>query len=315
MNEPNLPPPRRRPQPDPTRSRSCDPRRGPPPAPCPSAEEKRRVPIWLKVVGVLLLLLGLLVLFAPTIASTGPVRNRPRQGQRISTAGSRWRLVARMDERDQAERRPRARRGGAADPHARLADDRAVARWTSSAANYSLGEAVVDGLDFQLRREADGEINFAKLAKADAGQPADARSTEARLPNRSPRRRREPSRRSCPTSAARSIVRNSKGSYEDVVKRQTVQFPSIDGNVKIPTSTRPIENTLTVVAVARRAAGDAEGQRHGRRRRGQRGPHRSGQRQRDLQVEGLGMSAVAALLPPAASSEWTGMTNATSRSR
>jgi hypothetical protein len=43
-------------------------------------------------------------------------------------------------------------------------------------------------------------------------------------------------------------VRNSRGTYEDVVKRQTVLFPSIDGNVNVPDINGPIANTLTVVA-------------------------------------------------------------------
>src|SRR5687768_1705351 len=41
----------------------------------PRKKRKRRVPIWLKSVGVVVLLLLLFVAFAPTIASTGPVRS------------------------------------------------------------------------------------------------------------------------------------------------------------------------------------------------------------------------------------------------
>ena len=64
--------------------------------------------------------------------------------------------------------------------------------------NYTLGEAVIDGLDFQLRREADGEFNFAKLAKAADAPAADARSPQP-APNRSPRGARRARARSCQT--------------------------------------------------------------------------------------------------------------------
>jgi hypothetical protein len=141
------------------------------------------VPIWLKAVGVVVLLLILLVLFAPTIASTGPARSfvlgkvNENLNGRVEAAG--WSL---------------GWTSGLKASGVRVFDasGRQILQLSSvttqlslldlARGNYALGDVVIDGLDFLLRREADGEFNFAKLAKAGPPDPAAPDKTPDKTP-------------------------------------------------------------------------------------------------------------------------------------
>lgn len=220
----------------------------PPAGAAPKKKRRRRVPIWLRVVAVVVLLLLLLVVFAPTIASTGPVRsfvlgrvNETLNG-RVEAAG--WSLGWTSGLKANGVR-------------VHDASGRQILQLTSVTTqltlldvirgDFSLGDVVIDGLDFLLRREADGEMNFVKVARAkppverpDApAQPAPAPADPAAQPAPASK---------LPNLSGNVVIRNSRGTFEDVTKGQTVQFTSIDGAVKVPDINGPIENSLTVTA-------------------------------------------------------------------
>jgi hypothetical protein len=216
----------------------------PTPAATEPVKKKRRVPLWLKIVGVLVLLLALLVLFIPTIASTGPVRsfavgkiNENLNGRvEIADWSLGWLSGAKIKG-----------------VHVRDASGVDILQLTSLTSelsvldivrgNYSLGDAVVDGLIFDIRREADGKLNIEKLAKTP--EPEKPQSPKPESPG--PAKSEPPSK--LPNVSGRLLLRNSHGTYEDIVKKQTVQFPSIDGTVNIPSINAPIETAFTVAAV------------------------------------------------------------------
>jgi hypothetical protein len=296
-----------------------------PAPPTPGGKKKRRrIPTWLKAVGVVVLLLILLVLFAPSIASTGPVRSfvlgkvNDNLNGRIEVAD--WSLGWTSGLKLNGVRVLDA----AGEPMVQVASmTTQLTLLDAIRGRYALGETVIDGLDFRLRREADGQLNVAKLARAGApAHPSPAPAPQP-APGEAPKPAGEPAAPAGSAQAAAAptklpnlsgnvTVRNSRGSFEDVVKKQSVQFPSIEGNVKIPDINQPIENALTVVAAA------ADGQRGTLKLGGsvdvvENNELRIEAANVDETVElvGLGLPALAAFLPPGTIDTMRGDTNAT----
>lgn len=274
----------------------------------PKKKRRRRIPIWLSVVGVVVLLLALLVLFAPMIASTGPVRSF---------------VLARINEtlngRVEADRWSLGWTSGLKATGVRVFDasGRQILQLSSLTTelslldvvrgNYTLGDVVIDGLDFLLRREPDGQFNFAKLARAKP--PASPQPSPSQPP--APADAPQPATK-LPDLSGNLIVRNSRGTYEDMVTGQTVQFPSIEGTVKVPDINGPIDNALTLVAVA------GGGQRGTLKITGTADVIENNEVHVEtanvdeaIALEGLGTSAVAAFLPPGTIDRMDGVTSAT----
>jgi hypothetical protein len=269
----------------------------------PAPRKRRRLPIWIKGVGGLFVLIVLLVLLAPTIASTGPVRSlvlgkvNANLNGRVEVAdwSLGWTSGARLSGLRVLDPAGQQIAGLSS-----LTTDLSILDILRG--SYSIGDAVIDGLDFQLKREADGDFNFAKLAKADASEPdtpsskVDSEKTAAES-------------KKLPDISGRLTLRNSKGTYEDIVKRQTVQFASIDGSVNVPNINAPIENTLTVVAAT-------QGQRGTLSIAGTVDAIENNEViaqasvDESIKLEGLDASAVAALLPPGGIERMAGQTNA-----
>jgi hypothetical protein len=281
--------------------------RATPPAPTHRKRRRRFIRV-AAVLGILLLLLLLLIALAPTLAGTAPVRsfalgkvNQNLHGKiEVDDLSLGWLSGAKVNGLRVLD--------ASGQPILKLASlTTDLSLLDVIRGNYSLGEAVVDGLEFQARRDADGEINFSKLAKTrpekqpkesepqpqpetpEAGKPA------AKLPNVS----------------GHFVIRNSKGSYADAVSGQSVQFPSIDGDVRIPDINSPIENALTVVAVP------ANGQAGTLKIRGSADVvddnelhPQSANVNETVALQGLAMATVAAFLPPASFDRLEGVTNA-----
>jgi hypothetical protein len=269
--------------------------------------KRRRFVRVLAVVGVLLLLLILLVLFAPTIASTAPVRsfalgkvNQNLNGKvEVDGLSLGWVSGAKVNGLRVLD--------ASGQPILKLASlTTELSLLDVIRGNYSLGEAVVDGLEFDARREADGQINFSKLAKGrPEKEPKPAPKPEPEKPNA------EKPAGKLPNVSGHLVIRNSKGSYADAISGQRVQFSSIDGDVKIPDVNSPIENSLTVVAVPAngqagtfKISGSADvvddNEIH---------PERANVNE-TVALQGLAMSAVAAFIPPGSVDKLDGVTNA-----
>lgn len=183
---------------------------------------------WWVVAGGVLTLLALLILLAPTLASTGPVRsvivgkingglNGKLQVADWSlgwTTGTRLSGVKMFDPSGQL-----ILEVGRVDTQLSLLQ---VVR-----GNLHAGEVTVDGLSFLARREADGQINFGKLAKT-----------------KSESKPSEP----LPDISGRLTLKNAHGTYEDVLNRRTVHFDSIAATANIPDINGPIEHSLEVAA-------------------------------------------------------------------
>lgn len=211
-------------------------------------KRRRRIPIWLRVVAVVVLLLLLLVVFAPTIASTGPVRSfvlgRANESLNGRVEVASWSL---------------GWTSGLKANGVRVHDvsGRQILQLTSITTqltlldvirgNFTLGDVVIDGLDFLLRREADGEMNFAKLARPKPPVERPGAPAQPAPPPADPAAQPAPASK-LPNLSGNVVIRNSRGTFEDVTKGQTVQFTSIDGAVKVPDINGPIENALTVIA-------------------------------------------------------------------
>jgi hypothetical protein len=281
------------------------PQPAPPPAPAPK-KRKRRFPIWLRVIVGIFLFLVLLVIFAPTIASTGVVRSYVLSKVNDNLNGkveiSSWSL---------------GWTGGVKATGVRVLDASGqpvveVGEFSTGLSligairgNYVLGDVVVDGLNFNVKREADGELNVAKLAKK-SQEP----SKPAHEPTEKPDKTKSASK--LPDVSGHFIVRNSKGTYEDVVKKQIVRFDAIDGDVKVPNINAPIENALKVVAVA------GNGQPGTLNVNGTVDVVENNELQIEkanvdekIGVDNLAMPAVAAMMPPGSIDRLDGLTNAT----
>jgi hypothetical protein len=107
------------------------------------------------------------------------------------------------------------------------------------------------------------------------------------------------------------VIRNSKGAYDDAVTKQSVRFPSIDGDLRIPDINAPIENTLTVTAVPNggpqgtlKVTGTADVIEGNEVRVEQ------GNVDETVEVQGVDMATVAAFLPPGTIDRIEGTTNA-----
>jgi hypothetical protein len=260
----------------------------------------------LAVVGVVLLLFILLVVFAPTLAGTAPVRsfalgkvNQHLNGKvEIDGLSLGWFGGAKVKGLRVLD--------AAGQPILKLASlTTDLSLLDVIRGNYSLGEAVVDGLEFDARREADGQINFSKLAKTEPAKPPKEPAPESGKP------KAEKPASKLPNVSGHLVIRNSKGSYADAVSGQSVQFTSIDGDVRIPDINSPIENALTVVAVpatgqpgTMKISGSADVVDDNEIQ-----PERANVNE-TVALQGLAMSTVAAFLPPGSIDKLDGVTNA-----
>ena len=125
---------------------------------------------------------------------------------------------------------------------------------------YHLGKTVVDGLDFNAERYADGTLNFAKLAKADTSKgtqkaPPEKKPEEVR-DSKKPEPEKKGGQTKLPTIDGELSLVNCRGTFQtDFIdektkqpKSQLVKFTSIAGDVKIPSINEPISDSLKVVA-------------------------------------------------------------------
>ena len=227
-----------------------------PPSP-PPAPRRRRRRRWPKVLGVILLLLVLLIVFAPTLAGTSPVRSfvlsKVNQNLNGRLAVDDWSV---------------GWVGGLKVQGVRLFDAQnrqilQLSKLTTELSlidairgRYHLGKVIVDGLDVLVVSDAQGNVNFAQLAKStpeatpgqqqpapDAQQPATQSGPTPQTPAAA-----EPTR--LPDVRGELHLVNCSATYEDQRpdRPQTFHFPSIAGEVKVPDINQPIQNALTITS-------------------------------------------------------------------
>src|SRR3954468_2976067 len=150
----------------------ADPRNLPQQAPDAPPAPKRRRRRWPYVILVLLLLLALLVVFAPTIASSGPVRslvmskvNENLNGHvEVASWSAGWTSGIKVE--------------GVRVFDAQNAQILQLKSLTTeltlldaARGQLHLGKVVVDGLNALVKSDAEGSVNFAKLMKESPKQP------------------------------------------------------------------------------------------------------------------------------------------------
>ncbi|HZN64637.1 MAG TPA: hypothetical protein VFB66_05005, partial [Tepidisphaeraceae bacterium] len=199
------------------------------PQPTKARRKRRR---WPFVLLVLFLLIALLVVFAPTIASTGPARsfivgqvNKGLTGKlQVDDWSLGWASGARLNGVKLFDRNgsqilevPRIT------TELRLLD--------AARGKMHFGKVTVEGLNALIRRDAAGNINFTELTKP-SDAPAD--TGPSKLPD---------------VSGDLHLV-NCRATYEDQLQGQTFYFPSIAGQVKCPDINGAIDNALDVTVRA-----------------------------------------------------------------
>ena len=220
----------------------------------PPAKKKRR--LWLKIPLALVLLLTLLVLLLPTLASTGMVRsivvgkiNDQLNGKLdIADWSFGWTTGARIDGVKVTDADGKQILG-------LQSIDAPISVLGALRGNYNLNRIVIDGLDFHAVREADGSLNFAKLAKS----PPASRSPEPSPASPSPPAPSEPPFASS-TSAPRPaelpklpdirgeiVITHCTGAIDDVQAKTTARLTSLEADVKIPDINQPVEDTFDAI--------------------------------------------------------------------
>ena len=214
------------------------------PDPNPAATEKKPAPKrrrrrwpWI-VLGVVVFLL-LLVILAPTIASSGWARsiavgviNKRLNGRaEIKDWSLGWNsgiavdgLVI-FDEHDrQVLQLPHFRTG--------------LTVLDLLRGRYHLGRTEVDGLDVLVSREPDGSINWQHIVRSTAkqgGEPASESSSAGKQPTQS----------KLPDVNGELVLNQCRLTYEEPAKGQSVNLRQIQADIKIPDINQPIDNTLT----------------------------------------------------------------------
>jgi hypothetical protein len=225
MAEGPLPPdPASIPDPQPASADAHRPAGTAPPAP----KKPRRRRRWPFVVGGLLLLLVLLVVLLPTLAGTSPVRSlvlgqvNQRINGRVEVAD--WSLgwttpvsVSGLKVFD--------RNGSQILELPRLTTE--LKLLDAARGRLHFGKVTVDGLDALVRRDAKGEINFARLVPPGPETPAAGPTT-------------------LPDIRGELHLVNCRATFEDQLQGQTFFFPSIAGTVKCPDINATIENALEI---------------------------------------------------------------------
>lgn len=213
---------------------------------------------WLKVVGSILLLLILLVLLIPTIASSaaargyvlGKVNEHVNGHVQVDDWSLGWSGNFRLDGLRVTD--------SAGSQILQLAHLTAhPSLWSVIRGHYDLGKIVVDGLDFNVVREKDGTLNFAKLAKSESKRapsgpaPAPAEPNEDKHP---PAAKSEPTK--LPDVRAELVLQNCKGTIEDRQAGQMAYLLSLDCDINVPDINQPItESIKAVLALGQNAPG------------------------------------------------------------
>ena len=208
----------------------------------PPAAKKKRRRRWPYVLLAVVLLIGLLVVFAPTLAGTGP-------GRSIIVSQVNQRINGRVDigELSLGWMSP-VRVGGLKVFDSAGSQILEVPRLTTELSlldairgKLYFGKVTVEGLNALVRRDAQGNINFAQLA------PKTAPATESTKP--------QPAGPSQPTVTAKTTLPdisgelhlvNCRATFEDQIQGQTFFFPTIAGTVKCPDINSAIENALEI---------------------------------------------------------------------
>ncbi len=211
------------------------------------------------VVGALLLLLVLLVLLAPMIASSGPVRS--------FVLGK---VNDNLNGRVQVDSWSLGWTGGLKLSGVRVFDEQnaqilqlkslttELSLLDAIRGRYHVGKVVVDGLDALVKTDAEGTTNFAKLPKQDPAapqtesQPQDqpASTAPSQQDPAAPQAPEEPTK--VPDVRGELHLVNCSATYEDGRSPanggtgQTFHFPSIAGIVKFPDINKAIENAIEV---------------------------------------------------------------------
>ena len=207
-----------------------------------SAPRKRRskLGLFFKIIGALVILLVLLVLAAPTLISSGPVVsgilgsvNKQLNGRvELSSLSLGWFTGVKAQGLKVFDA-----------GNAQIAQvDRAVVPyplWKAITGKLAFGDIVLDGVSFDARVDANGELNFAQLAKSSpASSPAPAPTTPA-SPTES-----KPSK--LPAISLNLKLSNCTGTFSQAGK-PTVYLTKLDGDIKIPDINQPISDQINAV--------------------------------------------------------------------
>ncbi len=228
---------------------------GTPAAPAPKRKRSKWVRRILIGVGGVVVLLILLVLMLPTIAGSGTVRgivvdqvNKALSGHLTITDWSfSWTgglKITGVDVKDSKQ------------SHVLSVKEFSTGLSLLGAAkgNYALGKTSLDGVDFFIVRQKDGQLNLMALAKGSAApaSPAPAPSAPSNVkPSPAP---------STPPPAAASapinlpaltgdfVLSNCTGTFQDDISNRTIQVKAIDGELKIDDLNKPIIDSLTITS-------------------------------------------------------------------
>jgi hypothetical protein len=223
-----------------------------PPAPPPVKKNRRR--LLLMIVGGVAGFLILLVLLLPTIAGTGMVRSivvgkindRLNGKLEIADWSFGWTSGARIDgvKLTDADGRQLLQLSHVDAPISLIAAMRG---------KYDFGKVVVDGLDFNARREADGRLNFSDLANAPSQtRPAPAAPSGPSPSSPAPASKPPASNASSaptklPSITGEFVLTNCRGTIDDVQNQSTFHLTSLEADLKIPDINQPIEDSLDAV--------------------------------------------------------------------
>lgn len=207
----------------------------------PQAAKKRRRR-WPYALLAIVLLVGLLAVFAPTLAGTGP-------GRSIIVGQVNQRINGRVDigELSLGWLSP-VRVGGLKVFDKAGSQILEVPRLTTELSlldavrgKLHFGKVTVEGLNALVRRDAQGNINFAQLA------PTAAPATESVNPQPAvPAQSGTPSRATLPDISGELHLVNCRATFEDQLQGQTFFFPTIAGTVKCLDINSAIENALEI---------------------------------------------------------------------
>jgi hypothetical protein len=144
----------------------------------PKPKRKRRIPLWAKIAVGFVLLVCILVLFAPMIASSGAARSfvlgKVNENLNGKVEIDNWSLGWRSGFRANGVRV----RDAAGERILQLNSlTTGLTVLDAVRGGYDLGDVVIDGLDVKARRDADGQLNFSKLAKANKPAQDDRRES------------------------------------------------------------------------------------------------------------------------------------------
>ena len=200
----------------------------------PKARRRRRR--WPWILGSVVLLLIILVLLAPTIASTGWARS-------LIVSNINGRLNGRVEIKDwslgwwsgtrvdglvvydatgrQILQLPHLSSG--------------LSLWGVVTGNYKLGRTVVDGLDILISKQPDGSLNWQHLAKSSS---TPEKKGASKLPN----------------VRGELVLQDCRATYEQA-KGPPVFLRSLKGDFNIPDINQPITNTLSTDVQAGSASG------------------------------------------------------------